>query len=595
MVKAPKRKGKLATALAGQQQVQQQRQAEERARQAQIDRDRAKQLKANRQQHHHAGGPADLKGKKRARPQDDDQVDAEPTAARTEEGQRVLTKSGPAVQPFKKGERTLLVGEGNFSFAHALLRPVSVSAAAAATTTAAAASSSTTPPPAAVATAEPVQPLVTPSLLCCTAYDTESVAAEKYPDLATHVDALRDAGATVLFGVDGTNLASSKEVRQFAGFTPTGPVRGGKKERRRVKGKGRMLEGWANRLDGLQEEADGEDRSVGFDKIVFNFPHVGQGITDQARNVRANQTLLLDFYRSAAPLLRTGKAHALSSSAKANHGRPDTGSDNDDDGDDDEDLLLEGQAAAQEASDIANLGLLGDPSMQAGIAAPAAPPPSANRGTVLLTLRTNGPYASWLPSQLATKPSLLLPSIYPPHELKLRSTPQRGGEQPRYRTVRSWKFEMRKWEQEGYEHRRTIGYEEKYAELGGGATSKNADLAMTARERKLRRIEAAKAAKAGLGEGDDDEEADDDAAATPRPASRQPAQPEQQHDIRTWEFELVTPEDEASSRRGGRGVGGGGKSSASKRGGAGASSGPGRPRGGKFKVGGADDPDLMSD
>ncbi|KWU42345.1 hypothetical protein RHOSPDRAFT_4026, partial [Rhodotorula sp. JG-1b] len=303
------------------------------------------------------------------------------------------------VQPFKKGERVLLVGEGEFPVVPVL------------------------------------QPYVTPSLLCCTAYDTGAVASQKYPDLATHITALRDAGATVLFGVDGTNLAQSKE-----------------------------------------------DRSIGFDKIVFNFPHVGQGITDQARNIRANQTLLLDFYRSAAPLLRTGKARALGSSAKSNKGDSKSGSEDDDDDDEEEDLA----AAAQEAQDISDLGLLGDNSMQAGISAPAAPPPSANRGTVLLTLRTNGPYTSWLPSQLATKPSLLLPSLYPPHELKLRSTPQRGGEQPRYRTVRSWKFEMRKWEEEGYEHRRTIGYEEKYAELGGE---------------------------------------------------------QQQHDIRTWEFELVTPED----------------------------------------------------
>lgn len=143
---------------------------------------------------------------------------------------------------------------------------------------------------------------------------------------------------------------------------------------------------------------------------VKRFAHAraGQGITDQARNIRANQTLLLDFYRSAAPLLRTGKARALSSSAKSNKGDSKSGSEDDDDDDDDEADLV---AAAQEVRDIANLGLLGDTSMQAGISAPAAPPPSVNRGTVLLTLRTNGPYASWLPSQLATKPSLLLPSL----------------------------------------------------------------------------------------------------------------------------------------------------------------------------------------
>ena len=149
---------------------------------------------------------------------------------------------------------------------------------------------------------------------------------------------------------------------------------------------------------------------------------------------------------------------------------------------------------------------------------------------------------------------------------------------------------MRKWEEEGYEHRRTIGYEEKYAELGGEAASRNADLAMTARERKQRRIEAA-AARAGLGEDEEDER--EDVPPSKRAGSRPQSQPEQQqHDIRTWEFELVTPEDEASTARRG-----GGAASRSKRaGGAGGASGGGRPaRGGKFQVGGANDPDLMSD
>lgn len=98
-------------ALAGQQQAQQQRQIEERARQAQLDRDRAKQLKANRQQHQQAGGSADVKGKKRARDDDDRPEDGIERAAKHES---VITRQGPSVQPFKKGERVLLVGEGEF-------------------------------------------------------------------------------------------------------------------------------------------------------------------------------------------------------------------------------------------------------------------------------------------------------------------------------------------------------------------------------------------------------------------------------------------------------------------------------------------------
>ena len=34
--------------------------------------------------------------------------------------------------------------------------------------------------------------------------------------------------------------------------------------------------------------------------------HEGKGITDQTRNILSNQTLLLGFFRSVAPLLETG-------------------------------------------------------------------------------------------------------------------------------------------------------------------------------------------------------------------------------------------------------------------------------------------------
>ena len=93
-------------------------------------------------------------------------------------------------------------------------------------------------------------PLVTPSLLCCTAFDTEATAAEKYPDLATHVDALRAAGATVLFGIDATKLDEYKDVRECGGLG---------------KGKGK----------GAERELRGLDEGAGFDKVVFNFPHIG--------------------------------------------------------------------------------------------------------------------------------------------------------------------------------------------------------------------------------------------------------------------------------------------------------------------------------
>ena len=40
-----------------------------------------------------------------------------------------------------------------------------------------------------------------------------------------------------------------------------------------------------------------------FNKIIFNFPHVGGISTDVNRQVRANQQLLVSFFKSATPLL----------------------------------------------------------------------------------------------------------------------------------------------------------------------------------------------------------------------------------------------------------------------------------------------------
>ena len=43
-----------------------------------------------------------------------------------------------------------------------------------------------------------------------------------------------------------------------------------------------------------------------FDRVVFNFPHVGKGIKDEAVNVRENQELLAAFFRGCCAALRPG-------------------------------------------------------------------------------------------------------------------------------------------------------------------------------------------------------------------------------------------------------------------------------------------------
>ncbi|GAA5824396.1 hypothetical protein JCM11251_000405 [Rhodosporidiobolus azoricus] len=488
MGKQPKQKGKLAKALSGQQAAQALRQQQERTAQAERDRMAAVKAKmstggskaAKRRKLSGEGG----KGKEKADGEDGEEDETKETQEEFEQRRKRL-----GVHPFNKGERVLLIGEGNFSFSHSLLLPLSASSAA---------STSSAPP----------AQLVTPSLLLCTAFDTRAIASQKYPDLDTHVSALQAAGATVLFGVDATKLEENKEVREFAGL---GKVRARKGR------KGREMPG-------------AEEGAGGYDKIVFNFPHVGQGITDQSRNIRTNQTLLLDFYRSASLLLRRGtpRAPGTSSSAAAPpRGREDSRSPSPTPppaNDDDEDRV---------AGDTASL----DPSTS------FLPTPPSTRGSILLTLRTNPPYSLWLPQQLAVKGHLLSPSILSLPEYKQRLVKENGAEQPRYKVVKSWAFEPSEWE--GYEHRRTLGYEE------GRSSGANEDLELTAKERKAKKL--------GLAGGA--EEAKDGAGGKKQEAG-----------MRTWELEVVYPEewlrgDGERAAGGGKGNVKGGKAAKRKRGG----------------------------
>ncbi|ELU38025.1 hypothetical protein AG1IA_07941 [Rhizoctonia solani AG-1 IA] len=134
-----------------------------------------------------------------------------------------------ATVPFVPTDRILLIGEGNFSFAHSLLDHPSI-------------------------------PSLPPVNITATAYDSESDCLAKYPDAQAHIAALRSAGTTVLFGVDARHLDK------------TFPLKTARK----------------------------------WDKVVWNFPHVGLSIADQDRNIAANQSTLLGFLASVKPYLAEG-------------------------------------------------------------------------------------------------------------------------------------------------------------------------------------------------------------------------------------------------------------------------------------------------
>lgn len=102
--------------------------------------------------------------------------------------------------------------------------------------------------------------------LCATSLDSKAQVEEKYVDGKTHLEHLSgDDRALVLHEVDGTSLTSSKQLAKFLG-TP-------------LPENGRIV-------------------------FVFNFPHLGNSVADQDRNIRQHQQLMGDFFaqvRSVAP------------------------------------------------------------------------------------------------------------------------------------------------------------------------------------------------------------------------------------------------------------------------------------------------------
>lgn len=209
---------------------------------------------------------------------------------------------------------------------------------------------------------------MTPSLLWATAYDSEADAAAKYSDLPAHTTALREAGADVLYGVDGTSLMrSSKPLKRTVGERP-------------------------------------------FDSVVFNFPHTGSGTKDQARNIREHQELMLAFFKSAQEVIRPGKSNtdaSASGAGKKNKRRRDEV--------DDDDQESGGEVEEEELEDEMDIAMRATEQRR--------------RGKIMVTLRTGLPYSLWNLTQLAKASGLRVvrsfafdPGVYAAHGYEHRRT-----------------------------------------------------------------------------------------------------------------------------------------------------------------------------
>lgn len=197
--------------------------------------------------------------------------------------------------PFRSpaSDRILLVGEGDFSYARALVTQYRC------------------------------------RNVTATCFDSETQLKDKYAAAAEHVGLLKGSGALVLFGVDATRLNGCKGVRtasrrEATRSTKKGAgseevlawlgLRGaadGREEDKNSSGQQNHEDEW-DEDEWDDDEWDDEDEGYqpadahklpGFDCIIFNFPHTGGLTTDVNRQVRANQQLLTSFFQSAIPLL----------------------------------------------------------------------------------------------------------------------------------------------------------------------------------------------------------------------------------------------------------------------------------------------------
>uniref|UniRef100_A0A7S2WKD2 25S rRNA (uridine-N(3))-methyltransferase BMT5-like domain-containing protein n=1 Tax=Mucochytrium quahogii TaxID=96639 RepID=A0A7S2WKD2_9STRA len=164
--------------------------------------------------------------------------------------------------------KTLLVGEGNFSFTRALMRLWENEQRARLSTKG--------------QNKVDVEDLVGFNVVA-TCLDTKEELVEKYPDVKDCVREIKASGGTVLCGIDGTQLIESKRLlRALEELSP----------------------------ETIEEEGSDVEEEIGFDRIVFNFPHLGCGIQDTERNNLEHRKMLERFFISAHSVLNNdGQLH----------------------------------------------------------------------------------------------------------------------------------------------------------------------------------------------------------------------------------------------------------------------------------------------
>ncbi|KAL4806010.1 hypothetical protein BDV18DRAFT_160869 [Aspergillus unguis] len=179
------------------------------------------------------------------------------------------------IVPFRRKDRILLVGEGDFSFAHSL------------------------------ATHHRCRNLV------ATCYDSKETLYDKYPQAEKNIAEIlassqpkKQSDKEKADETEGPNTSSSSSPKVFFSVDAKklGQKPGGGRDIRvGLPRKERKVPAWKKK----DKDAGNMNQNKGgpWDMICFNFPHVGGLSTDVNRQVRANQELLVAFFKACVPLL----------------------------------------------------------------------------------------------------------------------------------------------------------------------------------------------------------------------------------------------------------------------------------------------------
>ncbi|KAK7205535.1 hypothetical protein BZA70DRAFT_295313 [Myxozyma melibiosi] len=175
---------------------------------------------------------------------------------------------GKAMQFCEKLDQVLLVGEGDLSFTKALLKP----------------------------------PFAHPSgRITATVYDSKEDLLAKYPDtVEENIKFIEESTGAEAESDAEDKDSESDDFSDFSDFENDGEESqdksGGFKDEKEP---AKIL----YNVDATALSKTKYLRKRKFDCCVFNFPHTGSGITDQDRNIRQNQELLVGFFKSVTPLL----------------------------------------------------------------------------------------------------------------------------------------------------------------------------------------------------------------------------------------------------------------------------------------------------